>query len=518
MLESADLATRHHHGRGRIVNPLGPSLWLLLGGLFSLLYVGRWVLQPAAWLAPIFLLHFLHSSPHASALLWVWVALFIAVGVANRGVIPAPGPAYWGIVGSTAFLFALPFVADRFLAPRWSGLAATLVFPLAMVAVDYLNARVVPGGSWGSPAYSQYGDLPLVQVASVTGIHGITFLISWAASVGSWAWDRGFVWDVVGGGVSLYAAILIVILLLGAARLWRGRTGSGAGTAGEPGPHAIRVAVLSSLVKTFFVPGEVTRILQGRVAAEEREALRSKMRRLQDWFIEGTAREARAGADLVVWAEVDCMVFKEDESAFLERVRRAASEAGVTIVTGMGVVTLGAARPLENRALLIGADGEIAYNYAKSLLVMGWEAACAQPGDGRIPVADTPIGRIATAICYEMDFPWYLRQASRSRADLLVAPSNDWPVIKEIHWRMATFRAVENGAPMVRATKSGLSGAVDFCGRVLGIADTTFANVQVMVAHVPVGRVATIYARVGDLFAWVCVGALVLGAARELLR
>ena len=76
-----------------------------------------------------------------------------------------------------------------------------------------------PSGTLNSIAYTQYGDLPLMQLVSATGIWGITFLITWFAAVVNWAWERDFAWPQVRGGGVLYAGILAVVLLGGGARL-----------------------------------------------------------------------------------------------------------------------------------------------------------------------------------------------------------------------------------------------------------------------------------------------------------
>jgi hypothetical protein len=38
-------------------------------------------------------------------------------------------------------------------------------------------------------------------------------------------------------------------------------------------------------------------------------------------------------------------------------------------------------------------------------------------------------------------------------------PVNDWKEVKDIHFQMAPFRAIENGMPLVRTASSGLSSA-----------------------------------------------------------
>jgi apolipoprotein N-acyltransferase len=132
------------------------------------------------------------------------------------------------------------------------------------------------------------------------------------------------------------------------------------------------------------------------------------------------------------------------------------------------------------------------------------------PGDGHLPVAATELGRIASAICFEADFPDFVRQIGRRHADLWIVPANDWEAIKHIHFEMAVFRAIENGSPMLRATSSGFSGAVDPWGRVLGVTDH-FSGTRTLVSQIPPGSVHTLYSYIGDLFAWVCIGGLVVG-------
>jgi apolipoprotein N-acyltransferase len=177
----------------------------------------------------------------------------------------------------------------------------------------------------------------------------------------------------------------------------------------------------------------------------------------------------------------------------------------------MGTVQRHAPKPVENKAVLIDPSGSIAFSYRKSHPVAGWEASIMKPGDGRLPIVSTAEGRMAAAICYDADFPELVRAIGRARADLFFLPANDWAAIKRIHFEMAAFRAIENGVPLVRAASSGISGAFDACGRVLGEADH-FSGAANMVAQVPLGNVATVYARIGDLFAWLCVAGLAISA------
>lgn len=219
-----------------------------------------------------------------------------------------------------------------------------------------------------------------------------------------------------------------------------------------------------------------------------------------------------SGAKLIVWAGLNLLLFKEDEPLFLERAQRLAREHSLYLLMGMASVRIGALRPLENKAVLVTPSGDIAFSHQKSRTAPGWETRLSNPDDGRLPVVSTTYGRIGAAICFEMDFPQLIRQISEAEADVLLAPSNDWKAIKQVHAAMAVFRGVENGVTIVRATSTGISVAADPFGRLVAVTDSFSPGARVMVAQVPAARVRT-YGRVGDLFAWLCVGGLAAAIA-----
>jgi apolipoprotein N-acyltransferase len=170
----------------------------------------------------------------------------------------------------------------------------------------------------------------------------------------------------------------------------------------------------------------------------------------------------------------------------------------------LGTVTPGALHPFENKEVLIGPDGTVIYSYLKNRPVAGWEASVMRTGDGRVAMADTTIGRISSAICFDNDAPEFVRQIGSGRADLWILPANEWEAVGELHFEMAAFRAVENGTPILRAAATGISGVFDAWGRVLAATDH-LAGAPTMAASLPLGGVPTVYARIGDFFAWACV-------------
>jgi apolipoprotein N-acyltransferase len=481
----------------------GSLLWLAAGvTLFGV--ITRLTVPPLTWAAIALLLHASRSMPVATGLPCLWVGLFAALAIGERGVLPMSGPTYFVVVASIATTVALPFAVDRLVASRLGGAGMTLVFPMAFVAAEFLRSRLSPAATWNSISYTQYGYLPLMQVAAFIGIWGITFLIAWFASTFDLAWSRGFEWSAVRTPATVYIGVFASIVLAGTIRL-----------AAAPTDRPSMRATTLNRPADLFVPGEMTRITEGRVWGDERARMAGKLTKLHDWFLDGSRREARAGARLIVFPEGNLLVFEEDESAFLGRAQRVAADERVYLAIGMGTIHVGSILPFENKLVVIDPSGQIVMSYLKSHAVAGWEAGIMRLGGGLVPVVPTRDGRIAGAICFDADFPEFIRQAALGKADLLILPVNDWKEVKDIHLQMHAFRAIETGMPLLRAAASGISTAFDPWGRVLGLADYFAAGDRTMTAQIAVGGVRTIYARTGDLFAWLCVGvvAIALSAA-----
>src|SRR5581483_7900273 len=88
----------------------------------------------------------------------------------------------------------LPIAVDRAVVgfSLQGGVASTLVFPAAFVAVEFLRSRLAPNATWGSIAYTQYGAVPVMQMAAFGGIWAIAFLMTWSSSTLDLAWRDGF--------------------------------------------------------------------------------------------------------------------------------------------------------------------------------------------------------------------------------------------------------------------------------------------------------------------------------------
>jgi apolipoprotein N-acyltransferase len=459
----------------------------------------------AAWLAPLFLLRFVRAQK-----LWVSMPVLLVVQMAAiafqmRGMFLDDGAAYWLglLVGAAPAL--VPYAIDRGLIRRVSAGVSTLAFPLAYTIVDYVGS-FGPYGSWGATGYSQYGELALLQLAAVTGLWGLTFLIGWFAAVGNLIWEEG--WRA-GSGIRAGCAFLIVlalILLGGGLRL----------SAFPPHSPTVRIASLSAAPRP--APDALRQLIIGKATADDLARIRAWARPLDEDLLRRADAAARNGARIVFWAEGNASVLKADEPQLLTAGSQLAKRDKIYLGMALAVWVPGATRVLENELVMIEPNGAIAWQYRKAHPVPGEEAAMSAPSDGRLRVLETPFGRLSAAICFDADFPQTLRQAGLLHADIVLNPSNDWAAIDPWHTQMASLRAIEEGASVIHQASHGLSAAFDYEGNRLAAVDYFRSGGATMIAEVPIRGVRTVYARLGDWFAWLCIVGLLTLIVTALAR
>lgn len=498
-----DLA--HSASKHLLVEPWS-WLWLALAAALLLFANGADAIALAAWLAPLFLLRFVRRQRRLTGLPVAYVVVTATFAFQFRGMIPISGAAYYLFLALFGFLVFLPYLVDRLLAYRLKGAAATLVFPTAWVTVGYLTS-LGPYGSWGDIAYSQYGNLALLQVLSVTGLWGIAFLIGWFASVSNRIWEEGF---VAGNGrmnAVLCAGGIAAVFLLGGVRL----------AFAPPSAQTVRMAALAKM-KVAPMPGNAMfyRMIRNETTSADMTALLRWTTATNDNLLSRAAQEMQAGAKIVFWGETNAMVLKQHEAAFIARGSALAMKYHAYLGMALGVWDVGKKPPFENKLVLVAPDGRVAWVYYKAHPIPGLREVIQVHGNGKLPEADTPYGRLSAIICFDADFPQLLAQAGARGADIVLDPSDDWRAIVPWHTRMASFRAIEQGFNLVRATHDGLSTAFDYQGRLLAAMDDYRTTDPTMIAAVPTQGVRTIYSRLGDWFAWLSMATLLMLIAKSL--
>ena len=120
--------------------------------------------------------------------------------------------------------------------------------------------------------------------------------------------------------------------------------------------------------------------------------------------------------------------------------------------------------------------------------------------------------RLGMLICYEIIFPNLARKMAKNKASLLINITNDaWygkTAAPYQHFSMAVFRAVENRRALVRSANTGISGFIDPAGRI--VSSTPLFKDAVMTRLIPLIDTETIYTRIGDAFAWLCLSGTLL--------
>jgi apolipoprotein N-acyltransferase len=482
-------------------------LWLLLGLLLMPFAAWQTVIPLAAWLAPIFLLRFSRTTRRALiALPLIFVAYEFGNYVSARGFGWNP----LGFLGNQLFkalIWTLPYAADRMIGSRLKGWGRLFVFPSAFVGLDWIMSLLRVSSS-GSPAYSQSDNLALLQIVSVTGMWGLTFLIVLCASTVNALWEHGFDWRPVRGQVAAFVGVLLAGLLLGSVRL----------AFAAPDSPSVQVATITSdsRLLTAVVNALGSKFYQFTDA--ERAAVRPSLDALLNQMLGSTETALRGGAKIVSWDEEAAFVLAEDEQSALDRAGALARQHDAYLQVSLGILTRTNTLPfLRDQSILIDPSGQVLWTYDKSRLVPFDEAFFTIAGPGILPVADTPYGRLSTAICYETYYPALIRQAGLNGVDILITPANDTRMYAASASAIDQVRAVENGVTLVRAAH-GLTLITDDEGRVLGSQDYFTNDGGILLITVPTRGVTTIYGRIGDLFAYLCVVGLIFLAGWAFVR
>lgn len=476
------------------------SWWWLFASVASLQFAdGRDTIALAAWIAPACLLRFVRTQPLWRGIAVVYIAFAVMGGITYRGMIPIPGIFYYLFLAVSSLFAIGPYLIDRVLSPRLSARLRVLAFPIALVVAQFANSQG-PHGSWNSVAYTQAGDLPLLQSLSVFGLWAIAFLIGWFASAANQLLEQGLRSTVALRDVALFAGVYVGVILLGGARL----------VLFPPQSETVRTASLSPMKTGWAIPDSLLdAVIRGNAIDEQINEFDSLTAAGQRELLSRTDREARAGAQIVFWSEEAAFVRKQNEANLLTAAQLIASKDRIYLGLSLAVWSARQSRPLENKIVLIDPSGEIEFQFLKARPTPGPEIARSQVPDGKLPLLATPFGKLSAAICYDMDFPRLIAQAGKQNVDIMLSPAGDWSAIDPRHTQMAQFRAIEQGFNLLRQANRGLSAAYDYEGRALATMDEPHSHDLTLVAEIPTHGVHTLYARFGDWFAWICVTALI---------
>lgn len=412
------------------------------------------------------------------------------IGLALFTIAPQVGLALWAHAAlARRFSIALPWLT----AAAWA-------------ASELLRGRLLPipfpfGNPWAILGYSQADVTLVAQLASLTGVYGISFVIvavnaAFAETVDSARRGRGARHPLAAAASGAFA--LLAALAYGHANV---------------GPEASPGAA----------PGARVGLVQPNLDPASHWSPSQYGRNL-DRYLEQTVELARRERlDLVLWPESAMTFFLEDEPAYQRAIASHLTPFDLQLVAGAPRV---AGEAFLNSLYLIEPDGAVAARYDKRVLIPLAEYVplpgldllrrsfgqirAYRPGAPSAPLP-TRAGAAGVLICNESMFHELAAERVREGATLLINAAHDgWiPAAEyaEQQLQLARLRAIEQRRFLLRISTSGPSAIVDPWGRVLARTDP-FSEAS-LVGTVHPRDDLTPYARIGDAFPILC-GAVTL--------
>jgi apolipoprotein N-acyltransferase len=400
----------------------------------------------------------------------------------------------------SAFAFALRWVAARI------EISETLLAPPLWVSLEYIRGFLLSGFPWELLGYSQYLTLPLVQIADITGVYGVSFLIVLVNAV-VYRFMEAFIdrnWRPVRKEV-LAAGLLLV--LSAAYGCWRLAGISPQSKEGTP-------------VRISLIQGDVPQNVKWEPKFQE-ETVRS--------YLDLTLRTRHLSPSLVIWPETATPFFFQDSPFHKSRILELSRTMGAHLLFGSpAYARKGRETRYYNSAFLISPEGKEAGRYDKIHLVPFGEYAPLsgllgftrdiigamgdfEPGE-EVQTLAFPQGNFGVLICYEAIFPDLTRQFVDRGARFLVNITNDaWfgrTAAPYQHISMAALRAVENRVPIARAANTGISGFIHPSGQILQ-ASKIFTK-SILFGILYIRKTWSFYTQFGDLFSYLCMGFTVI--------
>ena len=379
------------------------------------------------------------------------------------------------------------------------GIKAAFTLPVAWVAFDFIRSFLFSGFAWAMLGHSQFRTLPLIQIADLAGVYGITLLIVLTNIVLHRALRA-----VSGAGVPypVKSALILLLLLLGTLFYGFDRL-NGSDT---PPSKPLRVA-----------------LIQGNIPQDVKWSPAFRERTL-DTYERLTRDASREGVDLIVWPESAVPFFFQDEPLRAERIRNLARETNACLLFGSPAHELRNGRStFLNSAFMVSPRGETVGRADKLHLVPFGEYVPLgsvltfinkivvgigdfSPGE-RAVTLDTGSTKLGVQVCYEVIFPELARQYVQAGARVLVAITNDaWfgrSSAPYQHLAISTFRAIETRTPLIRAANTGVTAIVDQNGHIRTM--TALFVEAYRTGEVQPGSGKSIYLTIGDAPAWFCV-------------
>ena len=385
------------------------------------------------------------------------------------------------------------------------GAVPLLALSAAWCLLEYLRSHLLSGFGWNLLAHTQWNWIRLIQIADVTGVWGVSFLVL-GVNVALWKSLRGLTPKGIQGVRPLWRSPFLWM----AALCMLGALGYG--------KFAIQKLDACSPMLGFKVA-----LVQGNIPQTQKwdetyqEAIWKRYEEL-------TVKAAAQKQNLIVWPETALPGFLEEVS-IRGRLNAVLASAGTPMLVGVPTETLDTTE-LHNSAVLFSPEGTEKGRHHKLHLVPFGEFVPLKPVFGWlnnvVPIGDfsagheftvfrpeKPVEPFSVLICFEDLFPGMSRRFVRAGARWLLVITNDgWfgrSAASLQHLQCSVFRAVEDRVWIGRAANTGWTGFIDPLGRRVATVPRFKPGVAVGVS---LGSAAggSGYLRWGDWLPLLCLG------------
>ena len=448
---------------------------------FSTNFFNIW---PLLWVATTPLLLYALSFDYKSSIALSVLAFFIGeFSVYQYFSIPISLPSMLIPMFIEAIIFSLIIVGTKFIFEKIGQWWVLFFPPLVMTALEFFISLISPNGTGDSLAYSQIDFTKFIQVSSITGIYGITFLLFLFSS------GVAFLIHFLFKKKKQQAlfSFLIVFIFEGLNILY------GTIKINNYNPKkSIHVAIIAS--------DKLTQMGHNK----------EKTNIVLNSYIEEIKKIVNKDINYVLLPEKIAVVTKEDETKFSDLFSNVAKQYNIYII--VGIRRTRSFQVNYNSAWIFSPKGEFMGTYDKHHLVPGIETAIPEgghfpniiPGDKFFSWSHS--GDIfSAAICKDMDFQDMATHYGKENTKIMFVPTFDFVFDGWVHGRMAIMRAIEGGFSLVRAPMEGFLSVSDPFGRIISQKTTSSdEDFTTLISGVPYGTGETFFARFGNWFSWLC--------------
>ncbi|MBP2658816.1 MAG: Nitrilase/cyanide hydratase and apolipoprotein N-acyltransferase [Firmicutes bacterium] len=435
------------------------------------------------WLAPIpLLLYALRATTNSAifASLIIYIVGFSSGILAYKNtIIPVSTLLYGNMMN--AVIYTIIVMLFRHVALRKEHWSWSFIFASGWTAFEFIVSRHSPAGTLDSMAYTQIFNLPIIQIASITGILGITFLLMLAPASVTLAWHYRKNAKLCLKAIAIPTSILILILIFGLYRLYLPNQGS---------TVKVGMASINMTMEEMLARGQ------------QKEAERIISR-----YIHCIDLLSRAGAEVVLLPEKIVRLNLQEQPKLLELLADTARKNKIMLIAALDIQE---DDKRYNSAYLFLPSGETALRYEKQHLLPFSEGHYI--AGGKLEIRDmADKGLWGIAICKDMDFEEPSKGYSQAGVNLLFVSALDFKTDSLLHARVAIMRGVEENYAVARAAQWGLLSLTDNKGNIIKMVSNAAANEDVLlIGEIPLGQGKSIYSRFGDWFGYLSGGLLIL--------